>query len=389
MLTRSGSLVAVGGVGLVVAGRVFGLGELYVAGAAVGALVVLAVVWTLLTRLDLAAGRMVDPPRVHVGAPARATIRLRNLRRTRTPLLRLLDPVSGTGGADLLVNPLKTGEVATVAYRLPTARRGIVGIGPLDVVVEDPFGLCSIRTRATGRSELTVFPHVDPIDPPRLAAGPDPTTGAVHPSSLGRSGDEFYALRPYVVGDDLRRVHWPSTARSGDLVVRQDEVPWQGRATVLLDQRRGPYDADRFEAAVSAAASVVAAACRRGDLVRLLATDGTDTGFGNGHGHLEAVFELLAVVERVNRSDPVTTVATPGTASGGGTLVVVTGELLGSEHEALRRASRGFQHVSVVTFAGGTSVGATGRSVHIPVTRPDAFVPSWQRVHARRRAVLR
>jgi len=49
---------------------------------------------------------------------------------------------------------------------------------------------------------------------------------------VGRVGDDFYALRPYVVGDDMRKVHWPSTARRDELMVRQDELPWQGRVTI-------------------------------------------------------------------------------------------------------------------------------------------------------------
>ena len=74
--------------------------------------------------------------------------------------------------------------------------------------------------------------------------GRDPHAGAEHPNAVARSGEDFYALRPYVVGDDLRRVHWPSTARHDELMVRQDELPWQGRATVLLDVRRGAHARD-------------------------------------------------------------------------------------------------------------------------------------------------
>ncbi len=70
-----------------------------------------------------------------------------------------------------------------------------------------------------------------------MTTGNDPLAGAEHPNALGRGGEDFYALRHYVVGDDLRRVHWPSTARHDELMVRQDELPWQGRATVLVDVR--------------------------------------------------------------------------------------------------------------------------------------------------------
>ncbi len=82
------------------------------------------------------------------------------------------------------------------------------------------------------------------------------------------------------MGDDLRRVHWPSTARRDELTVRQDERHQQGRTTVLLDVRRAVHTDVSFERAVSAAASLLVAATVRGDEVRLVATDGTDSGYG-------------------------------------------------------------------------------------------------------------
>ncbi len=208
----------------------------------------------------------------------------------------MFDPVTGTRGADLLLGPLEPGVTARAAYRLPTEKRGIVRIGPLDVVVTDPFGVASSATTAAPISELTVFPWVDDIVPVPHTSGDDPHAGADHPSALGRSGEDFYALRPYVVGDDLRRVHWKSTARRDELMVRQDELPWQGRVTVLLDVRRSGHTAESLELAVSAAASVVTASWKRRDLVRLITTDGTDLGFAAGTAHAEAIMEFLATV---------------------------------------------------------------------------------------------
>src|SRR5438046_425881 len=74
--------------------------------------------------------------------------------------------------------------------------------------------------------------------------GPDPLAGAEHPPALGVAGEDFYALRAYEMGDDLRRVHWPSTARVDELMIRQNEMPWQGRATVLLDTRAQAHEGD-------------------------------------------------------------------------------------------------------------------------------------------------
>ena len=78
-------------------------------------------------------------------------------------------------------------------------------------------------------------------------------------------GDEFVTLREYELGDDLRRVHWRSTARTGELMIRQDEARWRSRAAVVLDVQPGAHDAASFEVAVEAAASVVGAAGRGSD----------------------------------------------------------------------------------------------------------------------------
>ena len=71
-------------------------------------------------------------------------------------------------------------------------------------------------------------------------------------------GDEFLTLREYELGDDLRRVHWRSTARTGELMIRQDEARWRSRAAVVLDVHPDGHDDESFEVAVEAAASVVA-----------------------------------------------------------------------------------------------------------------------------------
>src|SRR5439155_9205717 len=156
MLTRQGWLVAGGAVGLIAAGRILGVLELFVIGAATGALVVAALVIVYLSRLRLAVARHVTPPRVYAGTPSRVELSIRNDGDRTTPVLRLFDPVSGTRGADLLLSLLEPDVVNRAAYRLPTERRGIVVIGPLEVIVSDPFGLASSSTIAGTVAHITV-----------------------------------------------------------------------------------------------------------------------------------------------------------------------------------------------------------------------------------------
>jgi uncharacterized protein (DUF58 family) len=295
MPTPSGwSVLAAGGAALV-AGRVFGLIELFLIGTVLIVLVAAAVAFTSLTPLQLEIGRTVRPARVHVGGRSEVLLTVRNDGRRRTPVLGLHDAVRGTPGASLLAAPLERGARSSAAYALPTTRRGVLEVGPLAVELADPFGLARTRVVAVGRQSITVYPQVVELQPPPRTGGADPH--GRRSRGLHHEGDEFHSLRPYVIGDDLRRVHWPSTARRDDLVVRQLDLSRHGRTTVLLETRADRHVGPSFETAVVAAASVLVAAHRRGDELRLISTGGHDSGIDDDDAHLDAVLSWLATAD--------------------------------------------------------------------------------------------
>ena len=298
MLTRRGLLVILGSLALSGIGRVLGLDELFALAAAAVTLAAGALLYIRLTRFQLEATRELRPPRVHAGSASRVELSVRNLAFRRSPVLTARDPFDGgRRWARLLLAPLAPGETARAAYRLPTERRGVFDLGPLQLQLSDPFGLAQTSMEAAPATKLTVYPHVDDIEPLPLSRGNDPHAGADHATALSLAGEDFYALRDYEEGDDLRRVHWGATAKLDELMIRQEEMPWQGRATVLLDLREGVHTPDSLELAVSAAASIVNSCWKRRSLVRLLTTGGLDSGFAAGHSHMEAVLEHLAGVE--------------------------------------------------------------------------------------------
>jgi uncharacterized protein (DUF58 family) len=297
VLTRRGWSTGVLAGVLLVLGRIFGTIEGYIAGAALAALLVGSVLWLVATRLDVSVTRVLHPPKVHAGSSTRVDLTVVNRARRPSPVLTLRDRVSGTRGASLLAAPLAPREEIRAAYRFATERRGIVTVGPLQVELTDPFGLARLRLPAAGVSELVVYPPIESLAALPLSAGNDPLAGAEHPNALGRGGEDFFALRAYVVGDDLRRVHWPATARHDELMVRQDELPWQGRTTVVIDDRAGVHTPESFERMVSAAASILVAGTRRQDLVRIVTASGSDSGFGAGRAHVEGLLEALACIE--------------------------------------------------------------------------------------------
>ena len=189
-------------------------------------------------------------------------------------------------------------RAARAAYRLPDRARAASSPSARSTVeVADPFGLAGQRRAGAPASSSPSSPTSTSSLAPPGGGDRDPLGGRRAPPLLGRQGDEFYAIREYVVGDDLRRVHWPSTARHDELMVRQDEMPWQDRTTVVLDVRRASHTEASLERAVSAAASVVTAAYRVAAPPRLLASDGVDAGLGNSIGHVEAIMEYLATVD--------------------------------------------------------------------------------------------
>lgn len=297
MLTRRGWLLVLGAVLLALAGRLLGLVELFMLAAAAVAMVAGAAAYVRITSFSLDARRRLRPPRVPAGTDSRVELRVRNLAGRRSPVLAASDPFDrGRRQAHFLLAPLAPGETAKAAYRLPTERRGVYDLGPLELHLADPFGLARRSVIAAPLTTLTVFPRVDLIEAPALTRGDDAYASANHPTALSAAGDDFYALREYEVGDDLRRVHWKSSAKLDQLMIRQDEVPWQGRATVVLDLRAAAHGPESLEIAVSAAASIVTACWRRRSLVRLVTTDGVDSGPGSSHAHLDAMLEHLAGV---------------------------------------------------------------------------------------------
>jgi uncharacterized protein (DUF58 family) len=194
-------------------------------------------------------------------------------------------------------------------------------------------------------------------------------------------------LRPYVVGDDLRRVHWPSTARRDELMVRQDELPWQGRVTVLLDVRRNTHTPASLELAVSAAASVVTACWKRRDLVRLMTTDNADFGFAAGTAHAEAIMEFLATVPASPSGTLRGVLDALGQAGNGGAVVPIIAGIAGAELASLARLRTRFAAVTIVHFERssydesapehGGDTAAVGSTGLIRVTRDRPFADAW------------
>ena len=378
MLTRRGWGLTVGALGLAVTGRVLGVLELYVLAAGAWALVGTALVFLAGHPSDVGARRSLSPARVQAGEESLVELAVTNRGRRVTAVVELRDPVDGgPRRARLLLAPLAPGAEERANYRIPTEQRGVMTVGPLEARRYDPLGLATTSRVVAPQTELVVYPVVEALLPLPHAPGDDRRGGSRRATVTGQASEDFYALRPWVDGDDLRRVHWPSTARRDELMVRQHDVPWQGRATVLLDLRDRYHDEDSLEQAVSAAASIVASSGRGGSLVRLVTTDGADSGFGTGPSHLDALLDRLARVEASSGG----LFDLPDTS--GAVALVVTADVPAADVAHLARLGGRPGSLTVVVVArrsGQPAAAVRGRTIH--VGPGERLAPAWNRAMA-------
>ncbi|WP_017933875.1 DUF58 domain-containing protein [Nocardioides sp. Iso805N] len=294
------------------------------------------------SRYQLALTRSVVPAVVAVGQPARVRIRLSNEGTLPSAPLLLEETVPFTLGARPRFVVRRLGRHRELDYQVRAELRGRFDLGPMTVHVCDPFGLVRLGRAFSSTAPLVVTPRTVPLDQINLTAARS-GTGDNRPRAFAGGSAEDVTVREYRRGDDLRRVHWRSSARIGELMVRREEQHWQARATVLLDTRaaahRGVGSAASFEAAVSATASIAAHLTERGYAVRLVATDGRDlTAWQRASVQAASTATLLEALAVVDTTPSVGIEADwldgPGA---GGLLIAVLGALDGTETAALRR----------------------------------------------------
>jgi len=267
--------------------------ELAMLAAAAFLVVLVAFVRVRSHRLRISAERVLRPARAEAGETARADLTVMNLGTKTSPVLAATDAFDGGRRvARFLVPPLSPGETADAAYRLPTTRRGIYTIGPLTLSVHDAFGVVQTSLTLAGEDRFVVYPRVEDVLPIPGAASREARMGSMQASRVP-VGLDFFGLREYEVGDDLRRVHWRSTARTGELMLRQDEMPWESRSTILLDTRPSTHSGESFERAVEIAASLATAMCRGRRQVRFVTSGGVDIRSSGGERYAQ-IMEYLA-----------------------------------------------------------------------------------------------
>jgi uncharacterized protein (DUF58 family) len=267
------------GITAIVCAFVVGERDLLRVGVLILALPLLSALVVSRTRYRLSCTRRTDPSRLPVGHEAQVSIVLQNVARLPTGVLLVEDQVPYTLGdrARFVVDLIEPGGAREMVYRIRADARGQYKVGPLTVRLADPFGLVELARSFTAANRLTVTPPIVPLPHGRLT-GSWAGGGESRAHTVSTAGEDDVAPREYRHGDDLRRVHWRSTARRGELMVRREEQQWQSRGTLFLDTRRVAYWGDgpaaSFEQAISAAASIGVQLGREGLGLRYVTDEG-------------------------------------------------------------------------------------------------------------------
>jgi uncharacterized protein (DUF58 family) len=344
VLTGSGKALALAGPLLVAAWWMTGWTEL-LAMAVACLLAVTSGLWWLLRRSELVVSREITPVRVAQGDHAMAVLTVTNSSRRRSPPLVATEPV-GRRRVGARLPGLPGGAGATVGYDLPTDRRGLFPVGPLTVARSDPLRLVLVAREHGAPATLAVHPRIHEVEPVPTGRARDmdgPTA-----LSAPQGGIAFHSLRPYVPGDDLRLIHWRSTARTGELMVRHNVVPNEPRVMVVLDTSAEPYTDESFEDAVRVAASLGATACRAGFPLQLATTAGLRAVPDAGESALVPVLDLLAAAEPGADDPGLAGLLSLVPDEDGVSLAVVTGQAAGEQLHAVAVVRGRFDMVSLV-----------------------------------------
>jgi uncharacterized protein (DUF58 family) len=344
-MTKAGIAALIGGLVALVLGLVLQWTAFDLVGLGLLAMVAVAVL-VVVRPSPLSIDRAIQPPRVPKGSPAIAVLTFAN-RGRRTVGVTVANQPFGASIVRTVIPRLRRGERGLRTYRLPTRQRGIFDVGPVEVTRRDAFELCRSSRRYGDVEKIWVYPRL--LDIRALPTGNTRHLEGPSSDTSPQGNITFHRLRDYVVGDDLRLVHWRSSARTGRLVVRHNVDTSQPYTVVLLDLRPSRYTAESFEAAVDVAASVLVVSSANKAPVELRLTDSTVIGGPR-------VREVTPLIDHLTGVQPDTSGELKGQllalrrARGGTSLVVVTGVLDTGDLPYVAALRRRFDRLVVVSL---------------------------------------
>jgi len=371
VLTRQGVVSLVAGIVAVIVGRVFGVLELFIIGAAFIAAMALALIFVRVRRPQLVASRWVHPNVLVAGDAGRVDLRLEHRGSVRSTSFELVERVSRRGDqpghvARLPVAPLDRSAQPTVGYQLPTTTRGIIQLGPLESEIRDPLGIARSTSVVADIDTVTVAPRTILLDMPQLGQG---TLGRHLLTQAKRLGPgEFHGLREYIDGDEPRSIDWKASARSENLLVKEHTVEGVRRCSVVFDASPDSYlDAASFERAVTAAASLVHSSMQAGLTTRFVTAGGIDL-----RGP-EVAINTLRVLAEIEPDSTALGILDRDPGEGLGLLIVISG----SRHGAGWKAAQSVIDPTLTAISVTTDEPSRS-SVGVSARTEEEFADSWR-----------
>lgn len=363
--------IAIGLIGIVV-----GYPTLTAMGATLVAAVIIALI--LVGRPpDLASTRVVVPDRVTSGEVALTELTIAN-RGRRTSGASKGQERFGDDVIAVDIPALEPGESTVVSSELTTDRRGIFDVGPLTVRRGDPIGLARRGDINSDVTRLIVHPRIHDVSP--FPAGLRRDLEGLPSGEAAEGGVTFSNLREYVPGDDLRLVHWRSSARVGELMVRHNIDVHRPRTTVILDTTRSLYDDQSFEDAVRATASIIVSAMTRRFPFTLRTSDGYVI---DDRSSRLAVMDLLSALEPHDDSsmDLAQAATTASNDPAGLSCAVITGRAGVDALGSLGPIRNRFDQLTMIRMGSGTSseIYELAGAVLINANTSADFAQAWNR----------
>ena len=378
-LTASGWTVAVLAVVAYVGGWLLGWVELMVVAA--GCLIVLVVALPfVIGRLALDVARTLEPDRVTVGDRSVAVVTVANPRRTPIASRTIEDHVGGRPRR-LDIPPLGPGRATEAVYTLPTARRGVVTVGPALIVKSDLLGLMRREIVQTGTQTLWVHPRVTALRPLPVGFAKDlegPTSDA------SPAGDvAFHALREYELGDDHRHIHWMSSARTGTLMVRHYVDNRRPNLTAVIDTEIDSFASDReFDVAIEIAASLGVSSLLHGQPVAIWLDRDVVMGQNKPAGRNDLLDRLTLADGAAGTVVADAALHALRAEAGTSAIVVITGNVPTDRFLTMTTVARRSARVVLVRVwpPGDRLPGVLPGAKVIDVDTLDAFAAAWTRV---------
>ena len=297
MLTRSGLGAVLTAVVLAVVGWWWNYEEVIAAAFSIVAVLLIAI-WVSQRPLRAVVTRRLVAVQRPRGDPIMVEYRVRNSTRFRSGRATIIDRCADAE-VRVEVAPVASNAEESVTGSIPTRRRGVFDVGPLEIERIDPFWLTVGRRRDSERSSVIVHPKIYDL------VGPHGAVRVVENESVLRRATAdpmsgFVSIREYVAGDDPRMIHWPTTARTGTLMVREHVEVRRPEFTVVLDTAPSAGTADDFEEAVDVAATLSVHAIRTGLDVVVRTTDRDHAGRPTPLVTDASILDLLTPVQQSN-----------------------------------------------------------------------------------------